>query len=162
MLPAFLLAFMVRSIHAGYRIIAATMRRARLLFNFNTVASTDAAALDDSAQQAAPSAKCFLKTLADFVHLVARRTRFRDFEQSFAGAEPLPEKQFPEGDPARRDVFFGPARRDAKFLERFAIHHQNLTSAPVSSVNAVLETLILNGRHFLEFAHGLAVRQALK
>jgi hypothetical protein len=138
------------------------MRRARFLFHFNSVAPADAAGLDDPAQQAAPPAKRFLKTLADFVHLVARHARIRDFEQNFAGAQPLPKKQFPKHDPARRNVFPGAARRDAKFLERFVIHHQNLTSAPAPSVNALLETLIFNGKHFLEFAHGLAVRQALK
>jgi hypothetical protein len=42
------------------------------------------------------------------------------------------------------------------------IHHQNLTSAPVPTVNAILETFIFNRKHFIEFAHGLAVRQALK
>jgi hypothetical protein len=153
---------MVRSVRAGYRIITTTMRRARALFHFNTVAPAYAAGLDDSAQQAAPPANRFLKTLADFVHLVARRARLGNFEQSFAGAEPLPEKQFPERDPARRDVFPGPPRRDTEFLKRFVIHQQNLTSAPAPSVNTVLESLILNGKHFLEFAHGLAVRQALK
>jgi len=51
---------------------------------------------------------------------------------------------------------------DAEFLERLHVHHQNLTRAPAPSMNAVFESLIFNGRHFLEFAHGLAVRQALK
>jgi hypothetical protein len=138
------------------------MRRARLHFHFNTVAPADAAGFDDSAQQAAPSTNRFLKALADFVHLVARRAGLCDFEQNFAGAEPLPEKQFPKRNPARRDVFPGPPRRDAEFLKRFVIHHQNLTSAPASSVKALLETLIFNGKYFLEFAHRLAARQALK
>jgi hypothetical protein len=138
------------------------VRRVRLLFNFNTVAPADAAGLDDSAQQAAPPANRFLKTLADFVHLVAGRARLRDFEQSLAGAQPLPEKQFPKRDPARSNVFPGTSGRDAKFLERFVIHHQHLTSAPAPSVKAVLETLIFDGKHFLEFAHRLAVSQALK
>jgi hypothetical protein len=138
------------------------MRRARLLFHFDTIAPADAAGLDDSAQQAAPSANRFLKTLANFVHQMARRARLRDFEQNFAGAEPLSEKQFPEGDPAHRDVFACASRRDAEFLERLLIHHQNLTRAPAPSVKTILESLIFNGEHFLEFAHGLAVRQALK
>ena len=138
------------------------MRRARLLFHFNTIAPADAAGLDDPAQQAAPPANRFLKTLANFVHQVARRARLRDFEQSFADAQPLPEKQFPERDPARRDVFPGAPRRDAEFLERLQIHHQNLARASAPSVKAILESLIFNGQHFLEFAHGLAVRQALK
>jgi hypothetical protein len=162
MLPAFLVGMMFRLICAGQRIIAATMRRARLLFNFNTVAPADAAGLDDSAQQAAPPAKRFLKTLADFVHLVARRARLGNFEQSLAGAQPLPEEQCPERNPARRDVFPGASRRDAEFLERFVIHHQNLAGAPAPSVNAVLETFIFNRQHFIEFAHGFAMRQALK
>ena len=138
------------------------MRRARLLFHFNAIAPADAAGLDDSAQQAAPPANRFLKTLADFVHLVARRARLRDFEQSFAGAQPLSEGQCPERDPARRDVFPDAPRRDAEFLERLLIHHQNLARAPAPSVNAILESFIFNGEHFIEFAHGLAVRQALK
>jgi len=138
------------------------MRRARFLFYFNTVAPADAAGLDDPAQQAAPPANRFLKTLADFVHLVARRARLRDFEQSLAGAQPLPEGQRPERDPAGRDVFPDATRRDAEFLERLVIHHQNLACAPAASVNAVLETLIFNCKHFIEFAHGFAVRQALK
>jgi hypothetical protein len=29
-------------------------------------------------------------------------------------------------------------------------------------VNAILQTLVFHGKHFLEFAHGFAVRQALK
>src|ERR1700739_163952 len=123
------------------------MRRARLLFHFNTVAPADATGLHDPAQQAAPSANRFLKTLADFVHLVARRARLGDFEQNFAGAEPLPEKQFPKRNPARRDVFPGPPRRDAEFLERFVIHPQSLTRSPASSVKAVLETFIFNSKH---------------
>jgi hypothetical protein len=69
------------------------VRRARLLFYFNAVAPADAAGLDDAAQQAAPPAKRFLKALADFVHLVARRARLRDFKQRLAGAQPLPEGQ---------------------------------------------------------------------
>jgi hypothetical protein len=138
------------------------MGRARAVFNFNTVAPADAAGLDHSAQQAAPPANRFLKTLADFVHLVARRARLRDFEQNFAGAQPLPEGQCPERNPSRRDVFPGAPRRDAEFLERLVIHHQNLPRAPTPPVNAFLETLIFNGQHLIEFAHGLAVRQALK
>jgi hypothetical protein len=162
MLLAFLLGMMGRSLRAGYRIIAATMRRARLLFNFNTVAPVNAAGLNDSAQQAAPPANRFLKTLADFVHQVARRARLGNFEQNLAGAKQLPEGQCPERNPARRDVFPGAPRRDAEFLERFVIHHQNLAGAPAPSVDAVLETLIFNGKHLIEFAHGLAVLQALK
>ena len=138
------------------------MRRARLLFHFNMVATANAAGLDDSAQQAAPPANCFLKALAYFVHQVTRRAGLRDFEQNFAGAEPLPEEQFPEGDPAHRDVFACASRRDAEFLERLLIHHQNLACASAPSVKTILESLIFNGEHFLEFAHGLAVRQALK
>jgi hypothetical protein len=92
------------------------MWRGRLLFNFNTVAPADAARLHDPAQKAAPPTNRFLKTLADFVHLVARCARFRNFEQNFAGAQPLPEKQFPERDPARSDVFPGAPRRDTEFL----------------------------------------------
>jgi len=56
------------------------MWRARLFFNFNTVAPADMAGLNDSAQQSAPPANRFLKTLADFVHLVARCARLRDLE----------------------------------------------------------------------------------
>jgi hypothetical protein len=138
------------------------MRRARLLFHFNTIALADAAGFDDSAQQAAPPANRFLKTLANFVYQMARRARLRDFEQNFAGAQPLSESQFPESDPARRDIFAGAPRLDAEFLERLVIHHQNLTCASATSVKAILESLIFNGEHFLEFAHGLAVRQALK
>ena len=138
------------------------MWRPRLLFNFNTVAPTDVARFDDPAQKTAPPTNRFLKTLADFVHLVARCARFRNFEQNFTDAQPLPDKQFPERDPARRDVFPGASRRDTEFLKRFMIHHQNLTSAPTPSVKAVFETLIFNRKHFIEFAHGLAVSQALK
>jgi hypothetical protein len=138
------------------------MGRARLLFNFNAVAPADAAGLNDSAQQSAPPAKRFLKPLADFVHLMARRARLRDFEQNFAGAQTLPEGQCPECDPTGRKIFPGAPRRDAEFLERFVIHQQNLTRAPAPPVKAVLETLIFNGQHFIELAHGLAVRQTLK
>jgi len=138
------------------------MGRARLLFDFHAVATADAAGFDDFAQQAAPPAKRFLKTLADFVHLVARRARVRDFEQRLAGAQPLPEGQCLERDPARRDVFPHGPWRDAEFLERLVIHHQDLTRAPAPSVNAVLETFIFKRKHFLEFAHGFAVRPALK
>jgi hypothetical protein len=153
---------LIKSMRARYGIIVAGMRRARLLFHFNMVAPADAPGFNDSAQKAAPSANGFLKPLADFVHQMARRARLRDFEQNFAGAEPLSENQFPEGDPARRDVFPGAARRDAEFLERLQIHHQNLARASAPSVKTILESLIFNGQHFLEFAHGLAVRQALK
>ena len=138
------------------------IRRVRFLFQFNTVAAADAAGLDDSAQQAAPPANRFLETLADFVHLVARRARLRDFEQSLAGPQPLPEGQRSERDPARRDVFPDAARRDAEFLERLQIHQQNLARAPPPSVNAVLESFIFNSQNFIEIAHGLTVRQALK
>ncbi len=69
------------------------MRRARLLFHFNTIAPADAAGLDDTAQQAAPPANRFLKTLPNFVHQMARRARLRDFEQNFAGAQSLPREQ---------------------------------------------------------------------
>jgi hypothetical protein len=138
------------------------MRRARLHFHFNTVAPADPSGLDNSAQQAAPPANRFLKPLANFVNLVAWRARLRDFEQSLAGAEPLPEGQGPERNPARRDVFPGAPRRDAEFLQRFVIHHQNLAGAPAPSVKAVLETLIFNGKHLIEFAHACAVFQALK
>jgi len=138
------------------------MRRARLLFYFNTIAAADAAGLNDPAQQAAPPANRFLKTLANFVHQMAWRARLRDFEQNFAGAQPLPEKQIPERNPSRRDVFPGAARRDAEFLERFQIHYQNLARATAPPVEAILESLIFNSQNFLEFAHGLAVRQALK
>ena len=73
-----------------------------------------------------------------------------------------PRSNFPSAIP--RVVMFsrGASRRDAEFLERLLIHHQNLTRAPAPSVKAILESLIFNGEHFLEFAHGLAVRQALK
>jgi hypothetical protein len=152
----------IKSIRAGYGIIAVPKQFVRLLFNFDTIAPADAAGFQDPAQHPAPPANRFLKTLADFVHLVARRARLRHFQQSFAGAQSLPENQFPKRDPARRDVFPGASRRDAEFFERFVIHHQNLTSAPALSVKAVLETLIFHGQHFLEFAHGFAVRQALK
>jgi hypothetical protein len=152
----------IKSIRAGYGIIAVTKQFVRLLLHFNTIAPEDAAGFQDPAQHPAPPANRFLKTLADFVHLVARRARPCDFEQSFAGAQPLPERQFPQSDPARCEVFPGAPRSDAEFLERFVIHHQNLARAPAPSVKAVLETLIFNGQHFLEFAHGLAVRQALK
>src|SRR5271169_890329 len=107
---------------AGDGIIVATMRHARFLFQFNTVAPADAAGLHDSAQQAAPPANRFLKTLADFLHLVARLARLRDFEKNFAGAQPLPERQRAERDPARRDVLPGAPRRDAEFIERLLIH----------------------------------------
>jgi hypothetical protein len=137
------------------------MRRARLLFHLNAVAPPDAAGLDDPAQQTAPPANRFLKTLADFVHQVAWRARLRHLEQSFADAEPLPEGQFPDRDPARRDVFPGAPRSDAEFLQRLRIHHQDLPAAPAPPVNAFEETLIFNGGHFLEFAHGFAMRQAL-
>jgi len=99
------------------------MRRARFLFHFNSVPPADAAGLDNSAQQAAPPANRFLKALPDFVHLVAWRARFRDFEQGFADSQPLPEGQRPERDPARRDVFPGAPRGDTEFLERLQIHH---------------------------------------
>jgi hypothetical protein len=138
------------------------IRRVRFLFQLNTVAPANAPGLDDSAQQAAPPANRFLKTLANFVHLVARRAGSRNFEQSLARAQPLPEGQHPERDPARRDIFPDAPWRNAEFLERLVIHHQNLACAPAPSVNAVLEPLIFNGQNFIEFAHGLTVRQALK
>jgi len=138
------------------------MRRACLRFDFNVVAPADAAGLDDPAQQAAPPAKRFLKTLADFVHLVARLAFLRDLQQRFAHANPLAHQQSFELDPAGRDVFPDAPRRDSEFLERFVIHQQNLASAAAPSVNAILETFIFNGQHFLEFAHGFAVREALK
>jgi hypothetical protein len=138
------------------------MQRARFFLYFNTVAPADAAGLDDPAQQAAPPANRFLKTLADFVHLVARLARLGDFEQYLAGAQPLPERQRPKRDPARRNIFPDAPGCDSEFLERLNIHQQNLASASASPVNAILETLILQGKHFIELAHGLTVRQALK
>src|SRR5579862_5682336 len=138
------------------------MRRARLFFKLNAVAPADGAGFDDAAQQAAPPAKRFLKTLADFVHLMARRAWLRDFQQRLACSQPLPEGQFSESNPARRDVFPGAARRNPKFLERLRIHQQHLPAAPVPPVNAFEETLVFNGGYLTEFAHGFAMRQALK
>src|SRR6202451_2773868 len=110
------------------------MRRARLLVHFNTIAAANAAGFDDSAQQPAPPANRFLKTLANFVHQMARRAGLRDFEQNFAGAWPLSEGQCPERNPSCRDVFPGATRRDAEFLERLQIHQQNLARASAPSV----------------------------
>jgi hypothetical protein len=67
MLLIFLVGMIVRLIRAGYRIIAARMRRARFLFYLNVVAPADAAGPHDPAQHAVPPAKLFLKSLADFV-----------------------------------------------------------------------------------------------
>jgi hypothetical protein len=138
------------------------MRRARLLFHFNPIAPADAAGFDDAAQQAAPPANGFLKTPANFVHLMARRAGLGNFQQRLACAQPLPERQFAKLDPARRDVFPGASRSDAEFLEGLLLHDQNLTDAPAPAVNAVLQALIFNGNHFLKFVHGFAVRQALE
>ena len=123
MLPAFLVGMTalhyIKSKRAGHKIVAARMRRLLLSFRFHAVAPADAAGLNHPAQQAAPPADRFLKTLADLIHLVARPTGLRDFKQDFACAQPLPEGQCRKRDPAGRDVFLDAPRRDSEFLERF-------------------------------------------
>src|SRR5271169_1570825 len=152
MLPAFLVGMIFRLVCARDGITTATMWRAGFLFYFNAVAAADAAGLDDPAQQAAPPANRFLKTLADFVHLVARLARLGDFEQDLAGTQPLPEWQRRERDPARRNIFPDAPWCNPEFLERLKIHQQNLASASAPPVNAILQTLILKGKHFIELA----------
>jgi hypothetical protein len=93
---------------------------------------------------------------------MAHRAWFCNFEQRIADAQPLSDGQCADRDPTRRDVFPGAPRRDAEFVQRFVVHQQNLARASASPVEAVPEALIFKGGHFLEFAHRLAVRQALK
>jgi hypothetical protein len=71
---------------AGCGIFALATRRAHVLFQFYNIAATDAPRLNHSAQQTAPPANRFLKSAADFVHLVAGLARLRHFEQRLAGA----------------------------------------------------------------------------
>jgi hypothetical protein len=147
---------------AGKRIVSADTLGVQLLLDLNMIAPPDAAGFNDPAQHSAPSANFCLKTLADFIHLVAGFARLGHFKQDLARSQPLAERQCPERDAARGDVFPHASRRDAEFLERFQIHHQNLAAASAASVDAVVETLVFNGDYFVELPHGLAVRQALK
>jgi hypothetical protein len=146
----------------GCGIVIARMGSAGVLLQLNPIAAADAARLDHPAQQAAPATNFFLQAGTDFIHLVARSAGLRDLKQNFADSQPLGQRQFLEQDSARGDVFPDAPRYDAELLQRFDVHDQNLAGTPGASVNAVLEALILDGGHFLEFAHGLAVRQALK
>jgi len=119
--PASLLGMVVRQnlTRAQNGIFVVATRQVRLLFNFNMVAAANSASLNNPAQQAAPPAKRFLKTLADLIHLVTRCTRLRHFEQCLSCAEMLAAEQSPKRDAACGDVFPGAPGRDAKFLQRF-------------------------------------------
>src|SRR5690349_1514241 len=79
---------------------------ARLCWNdFNRITTADLAGLDNAAENSAPPAQRFLKSLPDGVHLVAGLAFLGDFQQSFAGANPLSHGQGLKLDAARSDVF---------------------------------------------------------
>jgi hypothetical protein len=137
-------------------------RRALVLGDFDAVAPADAAGLDHTAQDTPPPAQCFLKTLADFVHLMTWRAGIRNFEQGFADLKALPEAQPLQRDATSRDVFLGASRRDAEFLERLGIYKQDLPAAAAPAMNAVLESLVLNGKNLVVLTHRLAMRRQLE
>src|SRR5579864_885617 len=136
---------------------------ARLCGNdFNRITAANLSGFDYAAENPAPPAQRFLKSLPDGVHLVAGFAFLGDFQQSFAGANPLSHGQGFELDAARGDVFFYSPGNDAEFIERLHIHQQQLPAAAATPVNAIFETLVLDGQGFLEFAHRLAMRQRLE
>jgi hypothetical protein len=130
--------------------------------NFNAVAATDPAGRDNAAQDASPPAYVFLKALTNLVHQMARRAWFRDFQKRFADAYSLPQRQPHERDSATRDVFLGASRRNAEFVERLDVRHQDLPAAAAPSMQAVLEPFVFDGENFVEFADRLPVLNRLK
>jgi hypothetical protein len=129
-------------------------------YDFNLVATADSAGLHDAAYHASAAAYLFLKSISNLVHQVARRAWHDDFEKRFANAHAPPQLQFPDRNPARRNVFLAAPRRNAEFLKRFDIRHQNLPAA--SSMEAVLKPLVFNGKYFAKFPDWLTVRDRLK
>jgi hypothetical protein len=128
----------------------------------NRIATADSAGLYHAAQNPAPPTNRFLKTLSNLVHLITRRTRFRDFQQRFADAQSAINGQLSKHDAARRDIFFDASRVNAKLFQRFGVHQQNLPAAAFSSVKAVPKSFVFDGDYFAEFADGPSAHDALK
>jgi hypothetical protein len=128
--------------------------------DFNLVATADSAGLHDAADHASATAYGFLKPVSNLVHQVARRAWHDDFQKRFANAHVPPPLQFRDRNPAGGYVFLAAPRRNAEFLERLDIGHQNLPAA--SSMNAVLEPLVFDGKYLPEFLDRLTVRYRLK
>jgi hypothetical protein len=129
---------------------------------YNRIATADSAGLNHTAQKPAPPANRFLKTLSNLIHLITRRTRFRDFQQRFADAQSATNGQLSKHDAARRDIFFDASRVNAKLFQRFGVHQQNLPAAAVPSVKAVAKSFVFDRDDLAEFADGLSTRHALK
>ncbi|MCU1342360.1 MAG: hypothetical protein JWN92_1783 [Candidatus Acidoferrum typicum] len=135
----------------------------RLLVNdFNRIATPNLPGLDHAAENSAAPAQRFLKSLPDGVHLVARFAFLGDFQQRFAGANPLSHRQSIQFEPASGNVFLRPPGSDAEFIERLDIHQQQLPAAAAPAVNAIFESLVFDGVGLIEFADRLAVRDRLK
>jgi hypothetical protein len=129
---------------------------------FNSIATVNRAAFHDSAKNPSPPTEGILKTIANFVHLMARCTGLRDLEQRIPNSKPLPQRHRIKLNSPRRDIFPRASRRNPKFIECFQVHQQNLPRASAPPVNAFLKTFIRDRKNFLKFVHRLAVCQALK
>jgi hypothetical protein len=137
-------------------------RGAYPLNHLNRVAVANSPGLHYAAENAAPSAKRFLESLPNRIHLMARLAFLGDFQQRFAYAHPLAHGQAFKYDPASRDVLLGASWGDAECFQRLQVHQEHLPPAAAPSVDAVLESFVFDGEHIVEFADRLAVRQRLK
>jgi hypothetical protein len=61
-------------------------------FQIDSIASMNRAGFHDPAKNPTPPAESLLKSIANFIHLVAWRAGLGDFEQRITHAKPLPER----------------------------------------------------------------------
>src|SRR5690349_10975352 len=107
-----------------------------LLKLLDGVAGADIAAFQDAAEHAATAPEFLAQPGADALHLIAGRAHHGDFEDHFAHAEALPNREAIHVEAGRREVFAENAGRQLHSIESFAVHQQHLPSTACFGVGA--------------------------
>jgi len=88
----------------------------------NTVALPDHSAFYDPAKHSAPAADFFSQSRTKIIHLAARRTNHRDFEERFADLQRFPDFEAIDVQSVGGDVFADHSGTDLEGVQRFPVY----------------------------------------